>query len=83
MLSRAEQRRLDEIARRLSDTDPQFAMAMGGPPRSRAYRLLLAVSVVLWTLPVALTAVAGWLAGVVAAAVLTVAGVALLLCRRW
>jgi Protein of unknown function (DUF3040) len=83
MLSRADQRRLDEIARHLADSDPQFAMAMGGAARSRAYKLLLAVSVVLWTLPVALTVLAGWLAGVIASAVLTAAGVALLLCRRW
>ncbi|WP_213456010.1 DUF3040 domain-containing protein [Rhizomonospora bruguierae] len=83
MLSRADQRRLDEIARHLRDTDPEFAMAMGGPARPRAYRMLLTVSVVLWTLPVALTALGGWLLGAITAVVLTAAGVALLLCRRW
>lgn len=83
MLSREDQRRFDQIARHLRESDPDFAIAMGGSGRSRAYRMLLSVSVVLWSLPVALTAIGGWVAGVIAAALLSVAGVALLLCRRW
>jgi hypothetical protein len=83
MLSREDQRRFDQIARHLSDSDPEFAAAVGERRPSRAYRILLAVSVVLWSLPVALAAVGGWLAGVIAAVLLTVAGVALLLYRRW
>ena len=83
MLSRQDQRQLDAIARQLAEEDPDFVRRMGGTSRVRAYRALLAVSVVLWSLPVALTVFAGWAAGVIASAVLTVAGVVLLLSRRW
>lgn len=83
MLSSDERRRLDEMAQHLRTTDPDFVARMGDRTRSRHGRVLFAASALLWATVPALAFIGGWVAGMVSAAVLVVAGLLVLKARRW
>jgi len=83
MLSREEQRRLEELARQLRTTDPDFVARMGDRTPHRRGRVLITASALLWATVPALAFIGGWVAGMVSAAVLAVAGMLVLKARRW
>ncbi|BCB84097.1 DUF3040 domain-containing protein [Phytohabitans suffuscus] len=83
MLSSDERRRLDEMAQHLRTTDPDFVARMGDQKKSRRGRVLFAASALLWATVPALAFIGGWVAAMVSAAVLVVAGVLLLKARQW
>jgi hypothetical protein len=83
MLSSDERRRLAEMAQELRTTDPDFVVRMGDRTGPRRGRVLLAVSALLWATVPALAFIGGWVAGMVSAAMLAVAGLLVLKARRW
>ncbi|MGN9912406.1 DUF3040 domain-containing protein [Phytohabitans sp. LJ34] len=83
MLSSDERRRLDAMAQHLRTTDPDFVARMGDRTGSRHGRVLFAVSALLWATVPALAFIGGWVAGMVSAAVLVLAGIIVLKARRW
>lgn len=88
MLSSDERRRLDEMAHHLRTTDPDFVARMGdrsGHRRGhrRSTVILFVVSALLWATVPALAFIGGWVAAMLSAAVLAVAGVLVLKARRW
>jgi hypothetical protein len=76
MISGDEQRRLDEIARQLRTTDPEFfaRMGVGDEGRRRRGTALIAVAVLLWAAVPAFAYVGGWLGATVCTALIVVAG---------
>jgi len=83
MLSSDERRQLAEMAQHLRTTDPDFVVRMGDRAGPRRGRVLFAASALLWATVPALAFIGGWVAGMVAAAVLVVAGILVLKSRRW
>jgi hypothetical protein len=83
MLSSDERRRLDAMAQHLRTTDPDFVARMGDRTGLRHGRVLFAVSALLWATVPALAFIGGWVAGMVSAAVLVLAGLIVLKARRW
>jgi hypothetical protein len=75
MLSKEDQRRFDEITRQLRITDPEFVARLSDRAQHRRGRLLLLLTVVLWSAVPAVVVLGGWLAAVIAPVVLAVASV--------
>ncbi|GLI03016.1 DUF3040 domain-containing protein [Phytohabitans aurantiacus] len=76
MISGEDQRRLDEIARSLRTTDPEFVARMGlGDERRRRWGpTLIAVAVLLWAAVPAFAYAGGWLGASVCTVLVAVAG---------
>jgi len=83
MISGEDHRRLEEIARQLRTTDPEFVARMGSESPPRRGRILIGAGVLLWAAVPALAFVGGWVAAMVSGVVLAVAGVLVLKARRW
>ncbi|MFY1637213.1 DUF3040 domain-containing protein [Solwaraspora sp. WMMB335] len=83
MLSREDQRRFDQIARHLRTTDPEFVARLGDQAANRRNRLAIVASVVLWATVPLLALSGGWLAAIIAAVALCLAGALALRARRW
>ncbi|MEJ3747340.1 DUF3040 domain-containing protein [Actinomycetes bacterium KLBMP 9797] len=81
MISGDDQRRLDEIARQLRTSDPDFAARMANSEPRRAGRVLTAAGVLLWATVPAIAYAGGWFAVVLSATLLTVAGALVLMPR--
>lgn len=82
MISGEDQRRLDEIARQLRTSDPDFAARMADSEPRRTGRVLTAAGVSLWAVVPAIAYAGGWLAVVVSATLLIVAGALVLTARH-
>lgn len=76
MISGDEQRRLDEIARQMRTTDPEFfaRMGVGDEGRRRWGPALVAVAVLLWAAVPAFAYVGGWLGATFCTVLIVVAG---------
>jgi DUF3040 family protein len=83
MLTSDERRRLTEMAQHLRTTDPDFVARMGDRAGSRRGRVLFVASALLWATVPAFAFIGGWVAAMVSAAVLVVAGLLLLKARHW
>jgi len=83
MLNREDQRRFDQIARHLRTTDPEFVARLGDRAAIRRNHIMIIASVLLWAAVPILALRGGWLAGVISAAALCVAGVLAWRARRW
>ena len=83
MLSSDERRRLDEMAQHLRTTDPDFVARMGDRTGPHRGRVLFVAGALLWATVPALAFIGGWVAAMVSAAVLSVAGLLILKARRW
>lgn len=83
MLSSDERRRLQQMAQHLRTTDPDFVARMGDSTGPRRGRVLFVVSALLWAIVPALAFIGGWVAAMVSAAVLALAGLLLLKARHW
>jgi hypothetical protein len=64
MLSKEDQRRFDEITRQLRITDPQFVARLSDRAQHRRGKLLLLLTVVLWSAVPAVVVLGGWLAAI-------------------
>ncbi|MEV0397658.1 DUF3040 domain-containing protein [Polymorphospora rubra] len=82
MLSREDQRRFEQITRRLRSTDPEFVARVGDRASTRRRRLVAAVVVALWAAVPPLVVVGGWLAATICAVLLAVAGTLTFWLRR-
>ncbi|WP_229403557.1 DUF3040 domain-containing protein [Micromonospora okii] len=84
MLSKEDQRRFEQITRRLRESDPEFFARLDHRARARRGRYLMLLTIVLWASLPAATVLAGRLAGAIFAMVL-LANAALMwrLRRRW
>ena len=82
MLSKEDQRRFDQIARHLRETDPDFVARVGDWSWMRRSRLLTLFSVVLYAAVPPLALQGGYPAGAISAGILLVAGRLLVLAQR-
>lgn len=85
MLSKEDQRRFDEITRELRAADPKFFARLEERNRIRRKRILLALTIALWTAVPALAVLAGGLVGAIYAMVVLGNGMMVwqLRRRRW
>ncbi|MFI6758007.1 DUF3040 domain-containing protein [Micromonospora sp. NPDC050417] len=75
MLSKEDQRRFDEITRQLRISDPDFVARLSNRAQARRGRLLLLLTVILWSAVPAVVVIGGWVAAVMAPVVLAAASV--------
>ena len=73
MLSKEDQRRIDEITHQLRTTDPEFVARLGDRTQLRRGRLILLLTFVLWASVPAVVVLGGWLAAAIAPALLVAA----------
>lgn len=84
MLSKADQRRFDQITRQLRESDPAFFARLDRRARARRGRYLILLTIMLWACLPALTVLVGPLAGAVCGVVLLLnAGLMWRFRRRW
>lgn len=82
MLSKEDQRRFEQIARHLRETDPDFVARMGERPWTRRSRLLVLFSIVLCAAVPPLTVLGGYPAAALSTGLLLGAGRMLVLAKR-
>lgn len=82
MLSREDQRRFEQITRRLRTTDPDFVARVGDRISTRRRRLMTAVVIALWAAVPPVAALGGWPAVTICATLLVVAGGLMFWIRR-
>lgn len=70
MLSKEDQLRFEQITRQLRASDPKFFARLDDQHRIRRKRILLALTIALWTAVPALAVLAGGIAGAVYALIL-------------